>query len=49
MITTEGLYDRGYLVNYGGGEIVIHRTPIFYLPSVYDIYHVITYEIYELD
>ena len=44
MITTEGLYDRGYLVDYGDGEIIVHRTPILYQQSVYDMYHVITYE-----
>lgn len=44
MITTEGLYDRGYLVDYGDGEIILYRTPILYQQSVYDVYHVITYE-----
>lgn len=44
MTQTEGLYDRGYLVDYGDGEIILHRTPIFYQQSVNDVYHVITYE-----
>lgn len=44
MITTEGLYDRGYLVDYGDGEMVLHRTSIYYQQSVYDVYHTITYE-----
>ena len=41
MIQSEGLYDRGYLVNYGGGEIVVYRNRITYYFSVNDVYHTV--------
>jgi len=40
---TEGLYDRGYLIDFGDGETVVYRTPINYRLSVRDVYHVINY------
>lgn len=43
MINPEGLYDRGYLIDFGNGEIAVYRTPINYFRTVLDIYHVITY------
>jgi len=39
MINTEGLYDRGYLVEHGRGEILLYRNPISYQQSVSDVYH----------
>ena len=44
MIISEGLYDRGYLVDFGNQEITLYRNPINYRISVTDIYHAITYE-----
>jgi len=44
MNEAEGLYDRGYLIDFGSGELVVYRTPIIYLQSIEDVYHVITYE-----
>jgi nucleoid-associated protein YgaU len=44
MIIAEGLYDRGYLVDYGVGEIALHRNLIKYQQSVSDIYHTVTHE-----
>lgn len=41
MIKSEGLYDRGYLINFGDGEIAIYRNTINYTQSTYDIYHVV--------
>jgi len=43
MNTTEGLYDRGYLIDFGDNEVVVHRTPITYIQSVKDSYYVIVY------
>lgn len=37
----EVLYDRGYLVHYEEGDSSLHRTPINYIKSVTDIYHVV--------
>ena len=42
MIQSEGLYDRGYLVNYGEGELLVYRNKINYYASVNDIYHIVT-------
>lgn len=44
MIIAEVLYDRGYLVDFGAGEIVLHRNLIRYQQSVSDIYHTVTEE-----
>ena len=41
MAIAESLYDRGYLIDFGSGELVIYRTPITYSISVNDIYHAI--------
>ena len=41
MAIAEGLYDRGYLIDFGGGELVLYRTNITYNISIGDIYHVI--------
>lgn len=43
MAYTEGLYDRGYLINFGDGEVVVYRTNIDYRSSVGDTYHVVNY------
>ena len=39
----EGLYDRGYLVNYNEGDQAIYRTPISYKASVTDEYYTINH------
>lgn len=44
MVTSEGLYDRGNLVDFGSGEIALFRNPISYRQSVSDIYHTIAHE-----
>lgn len=41
MAYQESLYDRGYLIDFGEGEVVIYRNNISYRQSVYDIYHTI--------
>ncbi len=41
MEITEHLYDRGYLVDFGNGEIALYRNKITYVQSVHDTYHVI--------
>lgn len=38
----EGLYDRGYLVEFYEGDTAYYRTPISYMGSVTDKYHVVT-------
>lgn len=38
---TEGLYDRGYIVNYDEGDQSLHRGIIKYYTSVDDLYHTI--------
>jgi len=43
MVISEGLYDRGYLVDFGSGELTLFRNNIFYKQSVSDIYHTISY------
>lgn len=35
------LYDRGFLVHYEQGDSSLHRTPLNYITSVSDTYHVI--------
>jgi len=37
----EGLYDRGYLVKYTEGDVSLYRTPLNYVSSSMDKYHVI--------
>ena len=37
----EGLYDRGYLVEFAEGDTAFHRTPLFYRGTTNDIYHVV--------
>jgi len=39
MVVSEGLYDRGHLIDFGGGEVVLYRNPIYYKISVSDVYH----------
>jgi len=39
---TEGLYDRGYLIEFEEGDISLQRTFLYYPKSVYDKYHVVT-------
>jgi len=41
MAYTEGLYDRGYLIDFGEGELVVYRNNIAYINSVADTYHVV--------
>ena len=41
MAYQENLYDRGYLIDYGDGEIVIYRNNISYRQSVNDKYHTV--------
>ena len=41
MTRSEGLYDRGYLINFGDGETVIYRNQINYVQSTHDTYHLI--------
>ena len=43
MAIVEGLYDRGFLVNFGAGEVTLYRNKISYKQSVGDVYHVIKY------
>ena len=38
----EGLYDRGYLVEFYEGDVAFYRTPIKYNGSVNDKYHVVS-------
>ena len=37
----EGLYDRGYAIEFKEGDKAFYRTPIFYRGSVNDQYHVV--------
>lgn len=37
----EGLYDRGYLVNFKQGDQALYRTKLSYRASVADNYHTI--------
>ena len=41
MKNTEGLYDRGYLINFSAGELVVYRTPVFYTSTINDEHYVI--------
>lgn len=41
MAYRESIYDRGYLIDYGDGEVVIHRNNISYRQSVNDRYHTV--------
>lgn len=41
MAYTESLYDRGYLVDYGSGELVLYRSNISYRQSSFDVYHTV--------
>jgi len=41
MAYRESIYDRGYLIDFGDGEVVIYRNTISYRQSIYDIYHTI--------
>jgi len=43
MTQSEHLYDRGHLVKFSEGEVVIYRNPINYQQSVYDEYYPIAY------
>jgi len=43
MINPEGLYDRGYMVDFGDGELVVYRTPITYNRTITETFHTITY------
>ena len=43
MIQNEGLYDRGHLVDFGDGEVVVYRNTINYTQSVNDEYYPIAY------
>ena len=43
MIQSEGLYDRGYLIDFGSGEIVVHRNNLKYVQSIDDEYYPIAY------
>ena len=43
MIRTEGLYDRGYLIDFGDGELIVYRNQINYQQSVDDVYHPVGY------
>lgn len=40
----EDLYDRGQLVRYPQGDRSLHRTPLRYLTSISDKYHMIAEE-----
>jgi len=40
-MVTEGLYDRGYLVEFAEGDISFQRTPLFYQGTSSDKYHVV--------
>ena len=42
MAYTENLYDRGYLIDYGDGELVLYRSQISYQQAAHDIYHPIS-------
>ena len=37
----EGLYDRGYIIEFKEGDKAFYRTPIYYAGSVSDKYHVV--------
>jgi len=37
----EGLYDRGYLVDFGNTEVALYRTPISYISGVNDEFYTI--------
>jgi nucleoid-associated protein YgaU len=37
----EGLYDRGYLVEFKEGDVAFYRTILYYGGSIYDKYHVV--------
>jgi len=41
MVDTEGLYDRGYLVEFSSGEIILQRNFIKYQTSSTDTIHTI--------
>jgi len=43
MIQSEGLYDRGHLVAFNVGEVLVYRNPIKYIQSVDDVYYPISY------
>ena len=43
MINSEGLYERGRIYDFEGGDMSIERTPIKYYSSVNDVQHVVTY------
>lgn len=38
----EGLYDRGYLVNYTEGDQALYRNMLYYIPGVSDDFHTIS-------
>jgi nucleoid-associated protein YgaU len=39
----EGLYDKGFIVYFDGGEEALYRTPLKYTATVSTQYHTITY------
>lgn len=37
----EGIYDRGYIIEFKEGDKAFYRTPLYYRGSVGDRYHVV--------
>ena len=42
MDILEGIYDRGYLIEFYEGDTAFYRTPINYMGSVADKFHVVS-------